>query len=279
MRIGNLDGRTALVRDVGCLDVYAASNGQFGPGPMAVLANWVAFQAWARSADGDWQPYEPRQLGAPVPAPRQVFAIAVNYRDHAAEAGIDLPENPLAFTKFPSCITGPFSPVLLSTERADWEVELVVVIGRECHLVAVADAWDMVAGLTVGQDISERRLQFRKPFPHFSVAKSLPTFGPIGPVLVTPDELTERDDLKITCHVNGELMQESRTSNLVFSVPQLIAELSGAVRLLPGDLIFTGTPSGVGSSRDPRRYLQPGDVIESWVEGIGEMRNVCEPAS
>jgi len=109
------------------------------------------------------------------------------------------------------------------------------------------------------------------------VAKSLPTFGPIGPVLVTPDGLANRDDLEITCHINGELMQRSRTSNLVFSVPQLIAELSSAVRLLPGDLIFTGTPSGVGSSRDPRRYLKPGDIIESRVEDIGAMRNVCEP--
>ena len=243
---------------------------------MAVLGDWPAFRAWAVTAAGIWRDFDQGLLGPPVPAPRQVFAVAVNYRDHAAEASIELPEHPLVFTKFPSCITGPFSPVLLPTERADWEVELVVVIGRRCHRVQESEAWDAVAGLTIGQDISERRIQFRKPFPHFSIAKSLPTFGPIGPVLVTPDEMAERDDLEITCQVNGELMQSSRTSNLVFSVPQLIAELSSAVLLMPGDLIFTGTPSGVGSSRDPRRYLRPGDVIESSVEGIGAMRNTCE---
>ena len=278
MRLGNLDGRAVLVRDAGYLDVHAASEGRFGRDPMAVLGDWAGFRTWAGKADGTWLDLDYGRLGAPVPAPRQVFAIAVNYRDHAAEAGIELPEHPLAFTKFPSCITGPFSPVRLPTERADWEVELVVVIGQECHLADEPEAWDAVAGLTVGQDISERRIQFRKPFPHFSVAKSLPTFGPIGPVLVTPDEIAARDDLEITCHINGELMQKSRTSNLVFSVSQLIVELSSAVRLLPGDLIFTGTPSGVGSTRDPRRYLRPGDVIESRVEGIGSMRNNCEPA-
>ncbi|HEY8813629.1 MAG TPA: fumarylacetoacetate hydrolase family protein [Candidatus Dormibacteraeota bacterium] len=277
MHLGNLDGRAVLVRVAECLDVHAASDGRFGPDPMRVLADWAAFRAWASEAAGAWHELDEKRLGPPVPAPRQVFAVAVNYRDHAAEANIELPEHPLAFTKFPSCITGPFSPVLLPTERADWEVELVVVVGQETYGVDVADAWDVVAGLTVGQDISERRIQFRKPFPHFSVAKSLPTFGPIGPVLVTPDGLANRDDLEITCHINGELMQRSRTSNLVFSVPQLIAELSSAVRLLPGDLIFTGTPSGVGSSRDPRRYLKPGDIIESRVEDIGAMRNVCEP--
>jgi 2,4-didehydro-3-deoxy-L-rhamnonate hydrolase len=276
MRLGNLEGRAALVSGGGQLDVEEASGGRFGPDLMTVLDDWAAFRAWTVTASGTWRDFDQGLLGPPVPAPRQVFAVAVNYRDHAAEASIELPEHPLVFTKFPSCITGPFSPVLLPTERADWEVELVVVIGRRCHRVQESEAWDAVAGLTIGQDISERRIQFRKPFPHFSIAKSLPTFGPTGPVLVTPDEMAERDDLEITCHVNGELMQSSRTSNLVFSVPQLIAELSSTVLLMPGDLIFTGTPSGVGSSRDPRRYLRPGDVIESSVEGIGAMRNTCE---
>jgi len=276
MRLGNLEGRAALIGGAGQLDVEEASGGRFGPDLMTVLDDWAAFRAWTVTASGTWRDFDQGLLGPPVPAPRQVFAVAVNYRDHAAEASIELPEHPLVFTKFPSCITGPFSAVLLPTERADWEVELVVVIGRRCHRVQESEAWDAVAGLTIGQDISERRIQFRKPFPHFSIAKSLPTFGPIGPVLVTPDEMAERDDLEITCQVNGELMQSSRTSNLVFSVPQLIAELSSAVLLMPGDLIFTGTPSGVGSSRDPRRYLRPGDVIESSVEGIGAMRNTCE---
>src|SRR5215831_15562286 len=159
--------------------------------------------------------------------------------------------------------------------RADWEVELVAVIGARAHRVAEGQAWEHIAGLTVGQDISERRVQFRPPNPQFSLGKSFPTFGPIGPVLVTPDELPDPDDLEIRCSVNGEEMQRSLTGNLIFPVPKLVAELSAILPLLPGDLIFTGTPSGVGSSRDPRVYLKPGDVIVSEIAGIGRMSNRC----
>ncbi len=214
-------------------------------------------------------------LGPPVPCPRQVFALAVNYADHAAEAQQPAPENPYVFTKFPSCITGPFDPVVLPSNRTDWEAELVVVIGRKATNVSVEEAWQHVAGLTVGQDISERRVQFRKPIPHLSVAKSYPTFGPIGPWAVSPDELPDPDNLALSCRVNGEEVQSARTDQMVFSVPELVASISSMVRLLPGDLIFTGTPSGVGSTRNPRRYLASGDVIETEVEGVGTIRNRC----
>jgi 2,4-didehydro-3-deoxy-L-rhamnonate hydrolase len=199
----------------------------------------------------------------------------VNYADHAAEAATDRPEYPIVFTKFPTCITGPYDDVLLPSNRADWEVELVVVMGRRAHRVERDRAWEHVAGLTVGQDISERRVQFRKPGPHLALAKSFPTFGPTGPWLVTPDECANPDDLRLTCAINGETMQDSRTSQLIFDVPALIESISGMVPLLPGDLIFTGTPAGVGSTRDPRRYLAPGDVITSEIEGIGTIRNTC----
>jgi 2-keto-4-pentenoate hydratase/2-oxohepta-3-ene-1,7-dioic acid hydratase in catechol pathway len=280
MRIGTINDRPALIREHGHCDIATASGGGFSPDALALLDRWEEFRGWAAESAGQlaWAPFTDDQLGPPVPLPRQVFALAVNYKDHAAEATTELPEYPIVFTKFPTCITGPYSDVVLPSNRADWEVELVVVIGRRAHGVSAADAWQYVAGLTVGQDISERRVQFRKPGPHLAMAKSFPTFGPTGPWLVTPDEFANPDDLRLTCAINGEPMQDSRTSMLIFGVPALIESVSTMVPLLPGDLIFTGTPAGVGSTRDPRRYLAPGDVISSEIEGVGGMRNTCVEA-
>jgi len=279
MRVASVGGRAALVRGDTYIDIAAASDGRFSADPARMYDDWPALVAWAESQPEAGAPLPKAALGCPAPMPRQVFALAVNYRDHAAEASIAPPEHPLVFTKFPTSICGPFTDIELTSNRADWEVELVVVIGREAWRVPEADAWRHVAGLTVGQDVSERRMQFRKPFPHLSIAKSLATFGPIGPVVVTPDELDDPDALRLTCAVNGELMQDGSTRDLLFPVARLISEISAAVRMLPGDLIFTGTPAGTGSTRDPRRYLAPGDVVESWIEGIGTMRNTCVEAA
>jgi 2,4-didehydro-3-deoxy-L-rhamnonate hydrolase len=277
MRIGTVDGRPALFSEHGYCDIATASGGGFAADAVALLDRWEEFRGWVAESGGqlDWSAYAEDQLGPPVPQPRQVFALAVNYKDHAAEATAELPEYPIVFTKFPSCLTGPYDDVVLPSNRADWEVELVVVIGRRAHRIARDRAWQHVAGLTVGQDISDRRVQFRKPGPHLAMAKSFPTFGPTGPWLATPDEFGDPDDLRLTCSINGEPMQDSRTSLLIFGVPALIESISAMVPLLPGDLIFTGTPAGVGSTRDPRRYLNPGDVITSEVEDIGVMRNTC----
>jgi 2-keto-4-pentenoate hydratase/2-oxohepta-3-ene-1,7-dioic acid hydratase in catechol pathway len=170
--------------------------------------------------------------------------------------------------------------VVLPSSWVDWEVELVVVIGSRAQDVPEPDAWRHVAGLTVGQDLSERRIQLTPPAPQFSLGKSFPGFSPTGPVLVTPDEFRDLDDLAIGCAVNGETMQESRTSQMIFSIPRQIAWISAICPLLPGDLLFTGTPSGVGGARNPRRFLAPGEELHSWVEGIGELRNrlVAGPA-
>jgi 2-keto-4-pentenoate hydratase/2-oxohepta-3-ene-1,7-dioic acid hydratase in catechol pathway len=277
MRIGTISGRPALISEHGYCDIEAASGGGFAPDAIALLDRWEEFRGWTAESAGqlDWSAYADDQVGPPVPQPRQVFALAVNYSDHAAEATAELPEYPIVFTKFPTCITGPYDDVVLPSNRADWEVELVVVIGRRAERVAAAQAWEYVAGLTVGQDISERRVQFRKPGPHLAMAKSFPTFGPTGPWLVTPDEFADPGDLWLTCGINDEPMQDSRTSRMIFGVPALIESISAMVPLLPGDLVFTGTPAGVGSTRDPRRYLAPGDVITSEIEGIGVMRNTC----
>jgi len=274
VRVGNLAGRLVIVTGAGAIDVESASGGRFGPGPQAVYDQWAEFAGWAASADdAAAQPYEPARLGAPAPAPRQSFGIGLNYRDHVAESGLTVPDQPSVFTKFPSCITGPHSDVVLPPGgHTDWEVELVAVIGIAARNVPEAAAWGHVAGLTVGQDISERISQLSGSPAQFSLGKSFPGFGPTGPWLVTLDELANPDDLELGCSVNGDQMQKARTSYLIISVPQLIAKLSAVVTLLPGDIIFTGTPAGVGMGRDPQRWLAPGDEVVSYVEGIGELR-------
>jgi 2-keto-4-pentenoate hydratase/2-oxohepta-3-ene-1,7-dioic acid hydratase in catechol pathway len=278
VRIANVAGRAKLLVEGGALDVATASGGSFGPDPLTVYDNWDAFRAWAdkvkSSADAPAapvEPFDPAACGAPSPTPRQVFAVALNYADHAAESGMTAPEAPLIFPKYVSAFSGPVSEVALPEGRVDWECELVAIIGRTARRVAVADGWSSVAGVTVGQDISERVLQRSGGAPQFGLAKSHPGFAPQGPALVTVDELPDRDDLAIGCEVNGNSMQKARTSDMVHSVPALVAFLSSVVTLYPGDVIFTGTPPGVGAGRKPPVFLGPGDRLHSWIEGVGEM--------
>ena len=247
---------------------------------MVALQEWAAFSAWAPTlsatvCDGTLKDAD---LGPPVPRPSKVFAIGMNYRAHAAEAGLPIPQAPVVFTKFPNCLVGPRADVELTSAFVDWEVELVVVIGRRGRRISEAQAFDYVAGYCVGQDISDRKLQFADTPPQFSMGKSADTFGPIGPALVSIDAFANPDDLALSCDVAGERMQDARTSDMIFSVPQLIAFLSGLCTLEAGDLIFTGTPSGVGSTRNPRRYLQPNEQIVSTIEGIGTIVNRCVTA-
>lgn len=283
MRIANLDHRLVLLRDGGAVDVHTASGGRFGPDPQSAFDNWPEFARWAQDAAGDVMPYAEEDLGAPVPAPRQIFAIGLNYVRHAKESGLPLPEQPMVFTKFQSAVTGPTGRIALTGDTVDWEVELVAVIGTAAHRVDVTEAWSHVAGLTVGQDLSDRTVQQSGSPAQFSMGKSFPGFAPIGPALVTVDEFDDPDDLGVSTELNGETVQDSRTSDLVFSVPELIAYLSSIVTLLPGDLIFTGTPEGVGLGRTPPSYLTEGDTIVTSIEGIGTMRHqmtapVCAPA-
>jgi 2-keto-4-pentenoate hydratase/2-oxohepta-3-ene-1,7-dioic acid hydratase in catechol pathway len=220
-------------------------------------------------------PFDRAALGSPAPAPRQVFGVGLNYRSHAAESGFAVPDQaPPVFTKFPSCITGPYGEIALPPGgHTDWEVELVAVIGRHAWQVPAGEGWAHVAGLAVGQDISERIVQMAGPSPQFSLGKSFPGFGPVGPWLVTVDEFADPDDLELGCSLNGEQMQKARTSDLIFGVPQLVAQLSAVLPLLPGDVIFTGTPAGVGLGRSPQRWLAPGDELRSYVEGIGSLHH------
>ena len=276
MRIANLAGRAVIVGDNEvAVDVHRASHGRFGPAPQDLFGVWTEFAEWASTVElTSGQTYDPAQLGAPSPAPRQLFAIGLNYSEHAKESGFEEPTQlPPVFTKFASSLSGPYTTVELPTGgNTDWEVELVVVIGAEVSRVAAEDAWRVVAGLTVGQDISERVRQHSGPAPQFSMGKSLPGFAPMGPWLVTVDELGDPDDLELGCSINGESVQKGRTSDLIFSVPRLIEALSADLVLYPGDVIYTGTPSGVGAGQNPPRFLQPGDHLVSSIEGIGELR-------
>jgi 2-keto-4-pentenoate hydratase/2-oxohepta-3-ene-1,7-dioic acid hydratase in catechol pathway len=283
MRLTNVDGRLCLESDGAHHDVEALSNGRFSADPQAVYDDWSAFAAWAESLDltpitATYLDVAPERLGPPVPAPRQVFAIGLNYSEHARESGFARPEEPVVFTKYPSSLCGPAAEVEHPGGSLDWEVELVVVIGPGGRDIPTTDAWSHVAGLTAGQDLSERERQHSGPAPQFSLAKSHRNFSPIGPAVVTLDEFSSPDDLGLGCEIDGDVVQSGRTTDLIFPVDVLIARLSRVVELYPGDLIFTGTPAGVGAGRVPPRFLQVGETLTSWVDGIGSLTQRIVPA-
>ncbi|GAA3551439.1 fumarylacetoacetate hydrolase family protein [Amycolatopsis ultiminotia] len=284
MRLANLNGRAVLCiggQDGGpaAYDIAKASDGQFGPDLPWVYERWEAFRTWADTFEpsGAGETIDRSRLGAPSPAPRQALGIGLNYADHAAESGLGTNDGlPPVFAKFASSISGPYVTVdLPAAGHTDWEVELVVVIGTTTRRVAEADAWDYVAGLTVGQDLSERIGQMQGVAPQFGLAKSHRGFGPTGPWVITVDELEangcSRDDLALGCAIDGDTVQDNRTGNLIFPVARLISELSSILTLYPGDLIFTGTPAGVGLGCSPQRFLRPGERLRSWIEGVGEI--------
>lgn len=272
MKLANLAGRLNVILGENALDVEKASEGLFGADPQAVYERWQDFVDWAESASpGGARPFDLANLGPPVPKPAQIFAIGVNYAEHAAEAGYPPDSMPVTFTKFPTCLTGPSAVVELPSDAVDWEVEVVVAISKRAERVQRAQAWDHIAGLTIGQDLSERQVQMAGTKPQFSLGKSFPGFGPSGPWLVTPDELHDKNDLAIGCTLSGEVVQSSRTSRMIYDIADLIERLSTVCPLLPGDLIFTGTPAGVGNARTPKRFIRSDDVLISSIEGIGSM--------
>lgn len=276
MRIAVRDGSALLLTSkTTAVDVAAASGGRFGPDPLSIYEQWEGFTVWAEAfttSEADPIAVDPRELDSPSPAARQVFGIGLNYRKHAEESGFPVPDQPPVFTKFLTSLAAPFTEVTLPPGgNTDWEVELVVVIGRQTHDITEDEAWGHVAGLCIGQDLSERILQMADPTTQFSLGKSFPRFGPFGPWLVTPDEFPDPDNIEIGCSLDGEEMQRTRTNDLIFSVPLLLAHLSSTVTLLPGDVIFTGTPGGVGLGMKPPRWLAPGETLVSWAEGIGSI--------
>ena len=274
-RLLNVDGRAALEDGGNWFDLAALSGDPSLSDPMAAVGRKGELHGLAERCAGA-EPggaVDGARLGAPVPTPRQVFGIGLNYRDHADESGMEAPPAPLTFTKFPSCIAGPHDDVPLSGELVDWEAEIVAVIGAETTAVAIDQAWGAVAGLMLGQDISDRAVQLTGNPAQFCLGKSFPAFGPTGPALVSVDSFEDPDDIGLWCDVAGERMQDGRSRQLIFPIPTLVAYLSSITTLYPGDLIFTGTPSGVGMARG--RFLAEGEVVETGAEVIGGLRNTC----
>lgn len=274
MKLASIGGRAHVVADGRVVDVESASDGRLSADPMAHLGSLSALEEL--QVPGDAPDVGDVTLGAPVPRPPKMLAIGLNYRRHAEETGFDIPEEPVVFAKLSNAICGPADDVVVppDTRQIDWEAELVIVIGKPGTKISAADAWDHVAGFTCGQDISDRAEQFRAAN-QFTFAKSYDTFAPIGPYVVSLDELADPSDLRIACTIDGETMQDSRTSDFIFSIPEIIEWLTRYATLETGDLIFTGTPEGVGMALDPARYLAPGMVIGTEIEGLGSMRNTC----
>ncbi|HZZ28043.1 MAG TPA: fumarylacetoacetate hydrolase family protein [Pirellulales bacterium] len=215
------------------------------------------------------------QLLPPVPRPEKIFCIGLNYADHARETGKQPPPEPVVFNKFVTALRAAGEPIVLPrlSEKVDYEAELVVVIGKPGRHIPKQQALEHVAGYTCGNDISARDWQNHKPGGQWLLGKSFDSFAPLGPELVTADELPDAGNLQISLRINGHTMQDSRTSQLIFGVADLISYISGVCTFSPGDLIYTGTPPGVGFARKPPVYLQPGDVVEVEIERIGKLRN------
>lgn len=212
-------------------------------------------------------------LLAPIPDPRKILCIGLNYRDHAAEVKLDLPEFVTVFAKWQNVLAGDGAPIVIprQSHRVDYEAELAFVVGRRAHGVSEADALDYVAGYTCFNDVSVRDYQMRTS--QWTMGKNFDTHGPCGPVLVTRDEIADPQALRIRCAIGGETLQDSNTAQMVFGVAALVAELSAVMTLEPGDIVATGTPAGVGTSRTPRRWIRPGERVRIEIEGIGALEN------
>jgi 2-keto-4-pentenoate hydratase/2-oxohepta-3-ene-1,7-dioic acid hydratase in catechol pathway len=260
---GIVDGNGAI-RDLSAM-VEDLAGGALGPDSLARLK--ALDPAALPKVEGT-----PR-IGAPVGLVPKFLGIGLNYRDHAEETGMPIPEVPIVFAKASSCLSGPNDPVLAPQgfERMDYEVELAVVIGSRAKNVPEAEALDHVAGYCIGNDISERSLQKGGPG-EWIKAKSYDTFGPLGPWLVTTDEVPDPQRLDLALDLNGARMQTGSTSTMIFSVAKLVSYISQFMTLVPGDVITTGTPPGVGMARNPRVFLKPGDEIRATISGLGEQR-------
>jgi 2-keto-4-pentenoate hydratase/2-oxohepta-3-ene-1,7-dioic acid hydratase in catechol pathway len=277
-RFASLRGRSQLVVGDGTrsVDLEKASGGRLPADPISAFARWGEVRDFAATVTDPGVPFALADLDAPSPRPPQMFGIGLNYRSHAEESKMDIPTSPLTFTKFPSSAAGPAARIPVVGGMTDWEVELVVVIAAGGRDIAESAAWDRVAGVCIGQDISDRALQFATKPPQFNLGKSRRNFSPFGPWIVDAAGLADRDALRIAMTLDGEPMQSACTDDLIFSVPAIVSYLSGIVELLPGDVIFTGTPGGVGVGMKPPRFLAPGNTIVSTLVGHLSMSNVCE---
>ena len=240
----------------------------FGSGGLVSLKNWLNENESSAPRLGD-----SIRLGSPIARPSKIICIGLNFKDHAAESGFDAPDEPLIFGKATSAICGPYDNIIIprGSEQTDWEVELGVVIGKKTSYVDQDQALDHVGGYVLHNDVSERAFQ-KDRGGQWIKGKSADTFAPMGPFMATPDEIDNISDMRMWLNVNGENMQDGNTSNLIFSVDHVVSYLSQFMTLLPGDVISTGTPAGVGMGMNPEKYLKPGDVVELGIDGLGSSK-------
>jgi 2-keto-4-pentenoate hydratase/2-oxohepta-3-ene-1,7-dioic acid hydratase in catechol pathway len=260
------DGQVIGLKDAGFDDLLSVVSG--GSGALDRVSRWLSSPPRGERFD----PAKTR-LSAPIPKPPKIICIGLNYRDHAAESKMPIPDVPTVFAKFANTVTGHLHPIVLpkNSAKPDYEAEFAVVIGKGGRHIP-EDRWrEHVFGYTIVNDVSARDFQMQTS--QWTMGKTFDTFAPMGPVIVTASEIEDPHKLAISLTVNGEIMQSSNTSNLIFGVPQLIAFLSSVMTLTPGDIISTGTPGGVGFARKPPRWLQPGDEVAVQVEGIGRLVN------
>ena len=213
------------------------------------------------------------RIASPIHHPSKIICLGKNYAEHAKEGGFENPERPLIFCKTPNALSGPYDPIILprSSDQVDWEVELAVIIGKEGKRINKTDAFDYIAGFTVLNDVSAREAQFSDS--QWFRGKSFDSFAPAGPFVVTPDEIDDVNNLRLTAIVDGEIMQDGNTRDMIFDIPAIIENISEDITLIPGDIISTGTPAGVGIFRDPPVVLKPGNVVECRIEKIGDIIN------
>ncbi|MED5586154.1 MAG: fumarylacetoacetate hydrolase family protein [Verrucomicrobiota bacterium] len=229
---------------------------------------------WAQEKAGDAPGINPdERLGSPVARPSKLLCIGLNFRDHAAETNTPLPEEPVLFSKATSALSGPFDNIIIprDSEQTDWEVEIAVVIGKRASYITEAEAPGHIAGYVLHNDVSERSFQ-KDRGGQWVKGKSADSFAPLGPFMATADEIEDVNNLAMWLTLNGEKMQDGNTSNLIFNIPHIVSYLSQFMSLLPGDIISTGTPAGVGMGMDPPRYLRPGDIVELGIDGLGSSR-------
>ena len=274
-KLGTVDGKAVLIKDDHYFDVASLSDGVISSDSVEALKFQTELSELyetlsENNATGNLSEVE---LGNPVPKSPNCYAVGLNYRKHAEESGMDIPEVPMIFTKHTSCFVGPKANVEMRSDYVDWEVELVAVIGKEGKNISKENALEHDAGLCVGQDISDRPAQFATTPAMFNLGKSFDTYGPMGPALVSLDLLENCESLDIECKLNGETVQKSNTSDLIFNISSIISYLSEIVSLNVGDTIWTGTPSGVGIASG--KFLKDGDILTSSIEGLGSMENKC----
>ena len=273
-KLGSNSGKAIFIKDDKYFDINLISNGDISSNSIEALSDTDKLsQLYAKLND-----YEPSgnlsdiNLGPPL-IPTNVFAVGLNYKKHAEESNLELPPFPMIFTKHSTCISGPKSDICMKSDMVDYEAELVFVIGKGGKDISSEDAWDHVAGFCVGQDISDRPVQFHATPPQFNLGKSFDTFGPIGPYILTKDEVRDYNNLNMFLDVNGQRMQTGNTKDMIFNIEQLVSYMSHCMTLYPGDICCTGTPNGVGENMKPPKFLKGGEELILGIDKLGKQKH------